>query len=76
MQHENGAYVLQKGVLRLKLKAKPLAGETTQRIPGTAGVSPASSHKFTQVTVESLNSDQVAFNTSGRVEHPARLRSQ
>ena len=38
---------------------------------GTAGVSPASSIKFTQVTAESINSDKVAFNESGRDEHPS-----
>jgi hypothetical protein len=33
---------------------------------GTAGVSPASSDKFTQVTAESDNQRDVAFNESGR----------
>ena len=33
---------------------------------GTAGVSPASSIKFTQVTAESVNWDYVAFNEGGR----------
>ena len=33
---------------------------------GTAGDSPASSDKFTQVTVESDNPGDVAFNESGR----------
>ena len=33
---------------------------------GTAGVPPASSGNFTQAQVESVNSQDVAFNESGR----------
>jgi len=34
---------------------------------GTAGASPASSGEFSQGSVESGSSDEVAFNDSGRV---------
>ena len=37
-------------------------GVQDPRFPGTAGVSPASGNKSTQVTVESVNSDRVALN--------------
>jgi len=35
-------------------------------VTGTAGVSPASSDKFAQVTGELVSADRVAFNEGGR----------
>jgi hypothetical protein len=67
MERLHDHYVEQIGALRDKVVNELDASlKIGQLNTGTAGVSPASSNIFTQGTVAPLNSDNVAFNESGR----------
>ena len=72
MERLHDQYVELIGALRDRVVNELDASRTVGQLnTGTAGVSPASSNIFTQGTVAPLNSDNVAFNESGRAEHPS-----
>ncbi|HEY2971214.1 MAG TPA: UvrD-helicase domain-containing protein [Pyrinomonadaceae bacterium] len=51
---------------RLRPRASASTANRGTLFTGTAGVPPASSHTFTQVSVEAVTVDKMAFNESGR----------